>query len=156
MPPSEPVQELIMRDVVTRLQQIRQGDTYWNNVERVERVSIDPRQTSGIVLVVVSPSYVAKEMQGGSNGQGLLRRIMQVEVWAFWTADSASDTGAQRLCADIEKAICTDRFCGGNARNTTHTGRIATQDEAQEPFAQLRMQFDITFDTEFASPEVQA
>jgi hypothetical protein len=153
MPPLEPIRELVMRNLVTTLEGVRQGDTYWTTIGSVSRELGAPTDHAGVHVALYSPADRASEREGrGVYGATLTE--MEVHVIAFAPREIASDTAAMRLAADIEYAVLQDRERGTYALNTWPLGRTITTPE-QATYAEIVVRFVVQYRHAFGNPGTQ-
>ena len=139
----------------TTLEGISAGSTYWNSIDNVSREIKPPWTTTGKHLTIYSPGDTVEPYDGRGTSTGVLDTKMQVDVVAWMPLEIASDTESQRLCADIETAILSDRTCGGNAINTRLLGREIYAAETNEPLSQVILHFVVRYRTKFNDPGTQ-
>lgn len=153
----EPIQELILREIKSRLEGINATsapDTYYNRVRRVVRGLINPDQDVGaLTLQLSSVNNAVKQYQSGGGAGGVCYRVMTVAVDAWLHKEFLSDTDSIRLAADIERAVMSDRKNGGHSECTWWQGAapMAAPDEAA-PTAYLRVQFTVEYRTAAGLP----
>ena len=152
--PDLPIRELVLQNIEESLLAIAGGEEYFNDRVAVSRVllPLDAVQSSPM-LFVYSPGDVVSARIGSATG--ISENTMDVIVSAVFERALASDTAANQLAHDIEKAMLQDRERGGYAINTVLIGRNIVANEATEPWATLEVRFQVVYRHSFADPSLQ-
>lgn len=156
--PDEPIRELILADIQTRLEAINgPTSTYWNTVNSVSRSMIGAsRVDEAITLILFSPGDSLRERRtGGGVNAGIGEKRMMITVGAWIKAEIVSDTLGQRLLHDIEKAVLSDRSQGTYAMDSFYESASIVSQEATAPLAWIEARFVIQFRHQFDDPAVQ-
>jgi hypothetical protein len=152
--PNIPIRERVLDNIRSTLELVLAGDAYHSTVGTVSRKLLPPPDmNSSTTLIVWSPSDTTSFIEG--SGVGTTTTEMVVNVDAYIRTDSASDTEANLLACDIEKAVLADRYRGNYAKNTRPVGRqVITEDEG-DGWSFLRLTFAVTYRHSFAAPGTQ-
>lgn len=155
-----PIQELILRQVVTRLSEIDSAllpDTYYSRVRRVVRGMIHPdRDVGSLTLQVSTFTNSAKQYQAGGGPGGIAHRVMTLAVDAWLHKEKLTDTDSVLLAADIERAVMSDRKNAGLSECTYwQSSTIGAAPEEVAPTAYLRVTFTIEYRTAAGRPAAQ-
>lgn len=151
--PTEPIRELVMRDIKSALELIVEGDSYFNTVARVSRV-LEQQTHNELTLYVWSPSDATVNLDNKGTTTGIIETNMNVNIVALFAREVASDTFAMRLAADVERAVMADRDRGNYAVNTYLIGREIVTRET-EPVAELTIKLVVRYRTDIANPSTQ-
>lgn len=152
--PTLPLRERVLESIANRLRGVVAGEKYFNTVARVSRVLMSAERAVEAVptVFVLSGGEQTSDLDGATSGTGLQYTTMEVTVSAFWLEEQASDTSANKLAHDLQKAVCSDRFNSQTSINTTYLGMSITSNEAIQPYAHLSLRFQVRFRHEFANP----
>lgn len=154
--PATPVRELVLENVKTTLQAIESGSDYFNDVHLVVRTAPNLANIPNeLTLFVFSPGDSNVTRDGRGSPTGLTETQILINVIAIISHEIASDTHANQIAHDIEKAVLADRQRGGYAINTFPLGRDVISDESTEPWAFLTIRFQCFYRHDFANPSTQ-
>jgi hypothetical protein len=114
---NEPISELIIANLTSRLAQITVDNGYRSNVtvERAQDV-MGSRPAHEKLVVIEDDEEAVPQPQGAQNFE-TWNKDVSVLCFVMPAKDSTVpiDTHANRLAADVEKLIKSDRTFGGNA-----------------------------------------
>ena len=154
--PATPVRELVLENVKTTLQAIESGADYFNDVYSVVRTAPNLANIPNeLTLFVFSPGDSNVTRDGRGSPTGLTETQILINVIAIISHEIASDTHANQIAHDIEKAVLADRQRGGYAINPFPLGRDVISDESTEPWAFLTIRFQCFYRHDFANPSTQ-
>lgn len=152
--PDLPLRERVLAAIADRVGSIVEGDEYFSTVARVSRVMMDPNRAMEYTptVFVTTPGETASELTGAMSATGLSVILMDVLVSVYWLEDDASDTTANCLAHDIQKAVCSDRSNSSTSINMSYLGMTIASNEAIAPYAHIALRFQVHFRHEFANP----
>lgn len=155
---STSVRENILANVKTTLEGINGVDPYNTTVRRVTR------SIMAVTDEVVTPTifFTATDtagppLEGGGSSSGITVWTMRVDVVGVVERGfGPSETAAHNLLHDILYAMGQDRQRGNYARNTTPVAlSTETQEGAGEPWAIVRVSFEILYRHDYNAPATQ-
>lgn len=151
--PNLPLRDRILENIKTTIENVVQGATYHTTVGYVAREAptVPPKVTSAFVFATGEGDEI-RFLQGGASSNGLTDTKMRVSVAVFFPRETVDDSTAQKVVADIERAVLTDRNRGGEAINTTPAARSIFTARETEPMFGIGIQFVVHYRHEFADP----
>lgn len=154
--PSIPIREKVLENAKTTLSSIVAGESYFHTPSFVTRSAPNPASLpNDYTLFVFSPSDSAIIRDGRGTTSGVTETIIDIHVVVVASREVASDTFANEIAHDVEKALCADRNRGGFAFNFWPVGREILTDEAIEPLCYLTMKFQAHYRHDYANPSTQ-
>ncbi len=155
IPPADPIREQIAANRATALEAI-DGTGAYHNALAIDPVR-GPAPASPEDLTELPVVY----LQDGDEGNpdegtgGLLRWTLPLTVEGWLRAGDATTglpTLANRLLADIERAMMTSPTCEGLAKKLVITGRSTTVDVPPGSLATVRVTFEVQYTTKIGDP----
>jgi hypothetical protein len=148
--PDEPIRELILQHCEASLWEIDGTGAYHTALRTVVRgkpvPEDDPSSLPAAFLDEGDETYLQEINL-------LITRTLPITVEArLRSTDGALPTLANRLFADIERAITTDPTQGGLAVRTELTASTILVDESPGILASVRAEFEITYHTRRGDP----
>lgn len=151
-----PLRERILQKIAERLV-ITQGDTYFTTIPAVYRTVIHPPDVHDgpPIVYVIAPSETPAQRDGRGSTAGCVEWNMDVEINVLWKQESASDTTANLVARDIETAMASDRQFSTLALNSYPVGKEIVTLEGAEPWASIRIRWQVVYRVDFANPSTQ-
>jgi hypothetical protein len=148
--PSDPIRELILQDCAAALWLIDGTGAYYSTLADVQRGKAVPNMEDPLPVAFLDEG---DEDQPEEDTNLLLKWSLPIAVKGWLrSADESLHTLANRLLADIERAICADPTRGGLAKRITITSRGITTDEAPGTLASVQVQFLVQYYTLRGNP----
>lgn len=151
-----PLRERILQKIAERLV-ITQGDTYFTTIPAVYRTVVNPTDSydGPPIVYVIAPTDTVAQRDGRGSTAGCVERNMDVDINVLWRQETASDTAANLIARDIEAAMGSDRQFSTLALNSYPVGQEIVTLEGQEPWATIRIRWQIVYRVDFANPSTQ-
>lgn len=151
-----PLRERILQKVAERLV-ITEGDSYFTTIPAVYRKIMDPPEVydGKPIVYVIAPTDTVASRDGRGSTAGCVERKLDVEINVLWRQETASDTAANLIARDIEAAMGSDRQFSTLALNSYPVGQEIVTLEGQEPWASIRIRWQIVYRHDFADPSIQ-
>lgn len=148
--PDEPIRERILQHCEASLALIDGAGAYHHALADVQRGQAVPDD-----LTVLPAAFLQEgdEDEPEQDTNLLLRWTLPITVEGWLrSAEGNLPTLANRLLADMERALTADPTRGGLATKTVVTGRGTTTDAAPGTMASARLQAVITYHTRRGDP----
>ncbi len=145
----EPIRERILQHCEASLRTIDGTGPYHHRLAQVQRGRAVPED-----LTKLPAAFLDEGEESVSQDTNLLvTRLLPITVEAWLRSDDGDlPTQANRMLADVERALTADPTRGGLAIRTAALSSSLVKDEAPGVLASVRLQFEIEFRTLRAEP----